>query len=50
MAFPITELEKPHCGLTAKRSRGTKRLASRLSSDLGVHPRAIEAPSRFPHR
>src|SRR3972149_5047859 len=28
MAFPITELEKPHCGLTAKRSRGTKRLAS----------------------
>jgi hypothetical protein len=30
MAFPITELEKPHCELTAKRSRGTKRLASWL--------------------
>ena len=37
-AFPITELEKPHCGLSAKRSRGTKRLASRMrltSSSIG---------------
>jgi hypothetical protein len=45
MAFPITELEKPHCGLTAKRSRDTKRLASPMRR-TGFERRAVAARRR----
>src|SRR5439155_20216499 len=42
MRFPRTDVEKPHCGLSARRSRGTTRLASRrrLSRPSTVSTRA----------